>query len=157
DWNTMMNSTVPAAASEEAKPQQKPFGVPAIGWFVALLIICYAPILYYLVLQWYNDEDMGHGFFVPVIAGYIAWQKRDELLAAPLKTNWLGLVLLAWAAFQSIVGTLGAELFISRMAIVFSMIGCVLYLGGWAAIRILAFPLFLLFFMVPLPAIIYNR
>jgi exosortase len=33
----------------------------------------------------------------------------------------------------------------------------VLFLGGTHYVRILAFPLFLLFFMVPIPAIIYNR
>jgi exosortase len=33
----------------------------------------------------------------------------------------------------------------------------VLFLGGWHAVRVLAFPLLLLVFMVPIPAVIYNQ
>ena len=40
-------------------------------WFGVLLIACYAPVLYGLVRQWATDEDMGHGFFVPAVAGFI--------------------------------------------------------------------------------------
>ena len=44
----------------------------AFAWFAALLLVCYAPVLLRLVRQWAGDADMGHGFFVPVLAGYIA-------------------------------------------------------------------------------------
>ncbi len=53
-------------------------------------------------------------------------------------------------------GTLGAELFLSRTSLVISIIGAVLLLGGFQYLRVFAFPLFLLFFMVPIPAVIYN-
>jgi exosortase len=153
-----MSSVANPVASPAAKPQSAA-SIPWIplAWFFGLLILCYAPILARLLRQWKNDEDMGHGFFVPVIAAYIAWQRREELLRLPLQSNFLGLAVLAFAAIQSYVGTLGAELFLSRTAFVESVFGVVLFLGGWEAIRILAFPLFLLCFMVPIPAVIYNQ
>ncbi|MDX1979042.1 MAG: exosortase/archaeosortase family protein [Bryobacteraceae bacterium] len=144
-------------AAREAHAQPASFGPVALGWFALLLILCYAPILNQLVMQWTYDEDMGHGFFVPALAVYIAWQRKEELMAQALKPNMLGLLVMTLAAAQSIAGTLGAELFTQRVAFVFSVIGAVLYLGGWKAIRILSFPLFLLFFMIPIPAIIYNQ
>lgn len=128
-----------------------------ILWFGGLLVLCYFPILARLVEQWNNDEDMGHGFFVPVIAGYIAWQKRSELLGRPFTPNYFGLIIVMYAAFQGYIGVLGAELFLSRTAFVEALVGCVLFLGGTHAIRVLAFPLALLIFMVPIPAIIYNQ
>ena len=45
----------------------------------------------------------------------------------------------------------------ARSAFVITLIGMVWLLGGTLMLRELAFPLFLLFFMVPIPAVIYNR
>jgi exosortase len=128
-----------------------------MGWFATLIALCYWPVLVRLVSQWNNDEDMGHGFFVPILAAYIAWQKRDEFLAEPAKPSWLGLALVIYAGVQLCVATLGAELFLARTAIVLSIIGAVLFLGGTKRSRVMAFPLFLLFFMIPIPAILYNQ
>ena len=80
--------------------------------------------------QWANDENMGHGFFVPVIAGFVAWQRREDLLKAPRKSNIWGLVLVVFAALLSLVATLGAELFSARMSFLIALFGTVLYLGG---------------------------
>lgn len=130
--------------------------MPAL-WFGALLILCYLPILSWLVVQWSHDEDMGHGFFVPVIAGYIAWQRRDQLVGREFKPSYLGLAVVIYAAIQALVGTLGAELFLSRTAFVEAVVGSVLFLGGWHALKVLAFPLSLLIFMIPIPNVIYNQ
>jgi exosortase len=129
----------------------------ALGWFSALLALCYWPVITRLVSQWNHDEDMSHGFFVPILAAYIAWQKRTEFLKTPAKPNWWGAALVIYAGLQVFLATLGAELFLARIAIVFSIIGSVWFLGGTERLRVMAFPLFLLFFMVPIPAIIYNQ
>ena len=129
----------------------------AMLWFAVLLIACYAPVLYGLVRQWANDEDMGHGFFVPLVAGYVAWQRRSELAAVKPVPNYWGLALVVLGAIQMMLGTLGAQIFIARTAFLVSLIGAVLFLGGTRTLKILAFPLFLLCFMFPIPAIIYAR
>jgi len=128
-----------------------------ILWFGLLLLIAYAPVLWRLVRQWDQDADMGHGFFVPIIAGYIVWQKREELLRLKPEPNLWGLAIVIYAGLQLYIATLGAELFLARTAIVISLIGIVFLLGGKPFLRALGFPLFLLFFMVPIPAVIYNR
>ena len=153
-----MSSVAKPVTTPKVETRSEPV-VPwiSLGWFAALLVLCYAPVLARLVKQWNEDEDMGHGFFVPVIAGWIAWQKRHELFDGPLKSNPLGLLLVLLGALQLYIGTLGAELFLSRTAIIESLVGMVLFLGGWHAIRVMAFPLCLLVFMVPIPAVIYNQ
>ena len=129
----------------------------SIAWFGALLILCYAPILYHLVQQWMHDDDMGHGFFVPVVSAYLAWQRRAELTAEkPVPNKW-GLVLVILGSLQMMLGTLSAQIFIARTAFLVSLVGAVLFLGGTRTLKILAFPLFLLAFMFPIPAIIYAR
>ena len=143
--------------SESAPVAKTPFGWSSIGWVSLLLGVCYAPILLALVRQWDKDPDMGHGFFVPVIAGYIAWQKRDQIAGVLPSPSWWGLALMVWAALQLYVATLGAELFLARTSLVISIAGAVLLLGGRKYLEVFAFPIFLLFFMVPIPAIIYNQ
>jgi exosortase len=129
----------------------------AMLWFGILLIACYAPVLYGLVRQWATDEDMGHGFFVPAVAGYIAWRRRDELTSLKPVPNYWGLALVVFGAIQMMLGTLGAQIFIARTAFLVSVVGAVLFMGGTRALKILAFPMFLLVFMFPIPAIIYAK
>ena len=125
-------------------------------WFGALLLASYAPVLWRLVRQWDSDPDMGHGFFVPLVAGFIVWQKRAELMALKPAPNWWGLAVVLYGGLQLWIATLGAELFLARTAFVISVIGIVLLLGGTAWVRALGFPLFLLFFMIPIPTVVYN-
>jgi exosortase len=49
------------------------------------------------------------------------------------------------------------ELFLTHTAILITLIGVILLLRGTETLRMLAFPLFLLFFMVQIPNIVYNR
>jgi exosortase len=127
-----------------------------IAWFGALLIACYFPVLRALALQWNNDADMSHGFFVPVVAAFIVWQRREEILAIKPKPDWRGLALVVWGGLQLWLGVLAAELFVTRTSFVVTLIGVVWLLCGAPILRKLAFPLFLCFFMVPIPAVIYN-
>lgn len=132
-------------------------GWRAVAWFGGLLLLCYAPVLSRLLRQWIEDPDMGHGVFVPCVAGYIIWRRRAELARMPAASNWWGLGLVVWGALQLFVATLGAELFLARTAFLVSLVGVILTLAGVQAVRLLAFPLFLLCFMIPIPAIIYNQ
>ena len=137
-------------------PSTKKLPWTSIAWFGMLLIACYAPVLRRLLGQWNSDPDMGHGFFVPLIAGFIVWQQREELAAIRPEPNWWGLLVVAWGGLQLMVATLGAELFMARMSFVITLIGVVWTLGGTVMLKKLAFPLFLLFFMLPIPAVIYS-
>jgi exosortase len=143
------------AAPETVRKSPLPWA--KIAWFGLLMMVCYAPVLRAMVAQWGSDPDMGHGFFVPVIAAYIVWQKRNELAAIKPQPNWWGLAVVIVGAVQLMVGVLGVELFLSRTSFVIVLIGAVWLLGGDLILEKLAFPLLLLFFMVPIDAVIYNQ
>ena len=55
----------------------------SIGWFGALFCLLFGSVLLSMANDWMNDESMGHGFFVPLIAGYIAYQDRDKIIGQP--------------------------------------------------------------------------
>jgi exosortase len=88
---------------------------------------------------------------------YLAWQRRDRLLQLPWEPAWWGIGVLLFGALQAYIGTLGAELFLQRSAFLISLLGMLLVMGGVALVRELLFPLLLLPFMIPIPAIIYNQ
>lgn len=129
----------------------------AIAALAALLLICYAGVLYHLVLHWTKDQDMGHGFFVPFVAAYVAWHERARLREVKWEPSYWGLVLVLWGALQMLAGSLGAELFLARTAFLISLVGLILAVAGRAVLRELAFPLTLLLFMIPIPRIVYSQ
>ena len=129
----------------------------ALAWFTLLVGVCYTPMLLSLVGQWLSDEDVGHGFFVPLVSLYIVWQRREALLAGEWTPAWWGLLLVVWGAAQSWIGTLGAELFLQRSAMLITLAGIVVCGGGLRLLRALSFPLLLLIFMIPIPAVIYGE
>ena len=148
------NSHIMSPAIEAPVKPQLPW--VKLAWFGALIFACYLPILRALVAQWSTDEDMSHGFFVPVVAGFIIWQKRDDLMATKPQPRsgdccwWAG-------APADDSGRAWNGAFTSRTAFVITLIGAVWTLGGKPFLKKLAFPLFLLFLMVPIPAVIYNQ
>jgi len=122
-----------------------------------LVVALYAPVLSRLVVQWWQDPDYGHGFLVPLFAGYVLWRERDRWQKVPLQpSNW-GLLGMAGAIGLLVVGTLGAELFVSRFSLLALLGSMILYLAGWRMLRAVAFPLGCLLLMIPLPTLIYNQ
>ncbi len=128
-----------------------------IAWFSLLLIAGSYPIFRHLVEQWATDEDVNHGFLVPLVAAWIAWERREKILAVALKPSWWGIAVMIWGAVQGCIGMLGAELFLQRTSILILLVGLLLTMGGAPLVRVLAFPLLLLPFMIPIPNVIYNR
>lgn len=157
-----INTTDPILSAPGSGPTtggSSPVQVPwiSIAWFSAFLLLSYFAVIRYLAVQWSVDEDVSHGFFVPLVAGYVAFQRRDELFSAEWKPNYLGALVVIWGAVQLLLGTLGAELFLQRTSLVITIAGAVLLMGGWKVLKIAAFPICLLLFMIPLPKVIYGQ
>jgi len=126
------------------------------GIAVALLFVVYGPILYYMVQHWHDVADYSHGFLIAPLALYFAWERQPKLRRARIEPSWWGLVPLALSTLTLVVGRLGVELMNMRVSFVLALMGIVLLLLGRQVFRILAFPLFFLFLMVPLPQSLVN-
>lgn len=121
------------------------------------LVICYASALRGMSEQWRTDEDMSHGFLVPIVMLWVVWRERARWHVLPAKPSWWGLAFLALAAGLQFAGALGVGLFAGSLAFLLSVVGAVLFLGGLPWLRAMAFPLVLAFFMLPKLAIVYNQ
>src|SRR5438270_6297283 len=121
------------------------------------MLVLFAPVLMRLVAQWWSDPDYSHGFFVPFFSAYLIWRRRGSLAKLNVKPTWWGMLLVLGSVGLLFLGSLGAELFLTRVGLVGTIAGVVLFFYGFATLRALLFPLGFLFLMIPLPAIIYNE
>jgi exosortase len=127
---------------------------------VTLLLIVgllYARTIAKLVSDWWTIPDFSHGFLVPFFAGYLIWNQRQRLKALPISPSWSGIWITAIALILLVVGSFGAELFLTRISIVFLLSGLTVSFYGWQHLKACAFALFVLLLAVPIPAIIFNQ
>ncbi|MEZ5291490.1 MAG: exosortase/archaeosortase family protein [Vicinamibacterales bacterium] len=110
-----------------------------------------------LVADWSTDDNYSHGFLVVPVALYFVWERRSRLVRAERAPSLLGLVVMIGSLLVLAAGTLGSELFLTRIAILGMLVGVVLFVLGWTHLRLLAFPLAFLLLMIPLPALLFNQ
>ena len=130
---------------------------PKVAWFGALWITLFFQVIVVMVKEWASDESMGHGFFVPLVAGYLVWQRRDQLMRIKCRPHWFGCVVVAFGFVCLVTGLLGADFFVMRMGLLATLYGILLATVGMPVIRALAFPLLLLLFMIRIPLFIYSQ
>ena len=123
----------------------------------AAIALMYAGVLSSLIAQWSSDDNYSHGFFVLPLAAYFGWERRAALAAAARRPSIMGLVVILGSLVVYNLGILGAELFLTRLSMIGVIGGTVLFVWGWAHLRILLFPILFLLLMVPLPSIIFNQ
>ncbi|MCH7681709.1 archaeosortase/exosortase family protein [candidate division KSB1 bacterium] len=68
---------------------------PATRWLpvsalAAVFVLLYWPALNEFVYDWWHDDNYSHGFLIPVISGYLLWQKREALQNVEIRQNRWG-------------------------------------------------------------------
>jgi exosortase len=120
-------------------------------------LLLYRHVLIKLVHDWWYDDNYSHGFLIVPLALYLAWERRAAFNRTPNQPSSVGLVVVAASLGVLLAGILGSELFLTRISIVGTIAGSTIFLFGWRRTWVLAFPIALLFLMIPLPAIIFNQ
>jgi len=149
----------PEAVAQTAIPANPP---PALGlspaWRSALIQLGIA-VLGLLVLfrddwatmarQWWNISTYNHVLLVPIIVGWLVWQRRADLAGLTPKAWWPGLVLAGGAALFWVLGAFADLTTARQLGVVALLIGTVLAILGPKIGAGLAFPLGYLLFLVP--------
>lgn len=120
-----------------------------------VLLVVYWKILGALVGQWWDDANYGHGFLVPIFCLYLVWRQRAYLRRLPVQGSLIGLAVILAGIGILLVGDLGADNFLMRSSLIIVVAGLVLFHLGRRIFRQVLFPLAFLFFMVPLPGVIF--
>jgi exosortase len=124
---------------------------------VAALGLLYVPVLVRLARDWLTDDNYSHGVLILPLAVYFVWERRARLMAATARPTGAGLAVIVGGLGLLMAGTLGAELFLTRVSLIAVLAGATLFLKGGDALRVLSFPLAFLGLMIPIPAILFNQ
>ena len=109
-----------------------------------------------MAITWFSTEEYSHGVLIPLIAGFLVWQRRSELARAQFVPSWSGVAVVLMGAALNLIGKLAAIYVLQQYAFMIVLCGLVLTVGGWRMLRELWAPLFLLLFMIPLPNFFFN-
>lgn len=130
-----------------------------LAWigFLICAVAAYAQVLTKLATDWWTLSDYSHGLICAPLAVGIAIARRRELTHTPQQPRTIGLIGVVIAVLLLAVGTLGAELFLTRASLVLFAASSVVFLFGWRRLRVLLFPFALFALSIPVPAIVMTR
>lgn len=150
-----------AMAQTKPRPQWKTF-------LLALLVLaaCFSVPLYRLARFAWGNELYSYILLVPFICWYLARSKKPELVAESRPWRGFGLALLAtgmgtlavdlWFQFSGV--TLATEDGLALVFLAFFLLlsGVAFTFLGRETIRTIAFPMGMMFFIVPMPSFLVN-
>ena len=124
------------------------------NWLPAIigLLAMFLPTYYSLANGLWDSEEQAHGPIVLIVALYLLWQRWGQLQQLPARPANLA------GGASLLIGCLLYALGRSQDILIFEvgsqipvLAGLILLEWGWRGVRLCAFPLFFLIFMVPLP------
>src|SRR5947207_1571758 len=105
--------------------------ITATAVLVASFGLLYRHVIWKLVYDWSHDENYSHGFLILPLAAYFVWERRHRLEQVPIRSSAVGLLILLVSTLVLLAGLLGAELFLTRAAMLGTLVGAILFVLGW--------------------------
>jgi exosortase len=124
---------------------------------VAAFLLLYWNVLVRLSEDWLHDDNYSHGILILPLALYFVWERRERLAALTPRPSLVGLAVVLAGLLTLVAGLLGAELFLTRISLLVTLAGGILFVLGWRGLKTLLFPVAFLILMIPIPAIIFNQ
>lgn len=136
---------------------KEPKIITKIGICLSFLGILYYSVFKSMVYAWLHLPDFSHGFLIPFISLFLAWERSAKLYSLSLTPKNSGVVLIILGLFLLLVGNLAAESFTMRFSFLIVLSGIFLFLLGWTHLKLLLFPIVFLIFMIPIPSILMLK
>lgn len=149
-----------AALAPPATPL-RPNAIDALGWLVlvglaagSIALLAAAGMAH--VTAEYARPEYSHGWLIPLVSLYIAWQRRDWVAAWADRGSWLGVALVGLGILLALLGVVTAFHRMQAVALPILLGGLGLATLGRRGMRPLWVPLAFLLFALPLPGGIYS-
>lgn len=104
----------------------------------------------WMVTLWkYPDYDFSLGWVIPLVSGYVLWQKRKEFRAAPAEPWWPALAVVVFALLLHVLGVRVQQTRLSLVALILLLWSVPAAVAGRHLARLLVFPCAYLAFCIP--------
>jgi exosortase D (VPLPA-CTERM-specific) len=113
-------------------------------------LLCYWHTIAGLIPIWDGDGDYSYAPIIPLIIAYLIWERRKDIISKPIGTSWTGAPFFILFLVISIYGILGSSPSAVRPAMPLIILSITLFCFGREVFKVLAFPLSLFIFMIPL-------
>jgi exosortase len=115
-------------------------------------LVLYFPVFLWLVSSWVNNPYYSHGFFIPIISGFLIWRIwAGEKNGFDAGFDIRGFILIAAGLFIYALGTLSAAYWICGFSLIPFLQGFLSQISGWKHSQQFLFPVIFLIFMIPVP------
>jgi exosortase D (VPLPA-CTERM-specific) len=113
--------------------------------------------IYLMWAWWLGNPEYSHCLLIPPVAAFLIWQQKDRLERIPFDGSGWGVVLVLLGGGLLVLGQLATIYTLVQYAYIVTLYGLVLSFTGTRAFRVLAVPMLILAFMIPLPQfVLYN-
>lgn len=120
-----------------------------------LCALTYVPTFVWMKIRWFGrDSYYSHGILIPFIVAFLIWQKKDELKRAAVSCHPWGLPLIIAGICIHVISSVLRVYFTSGFSLLLTVTGIILHFYGWQILRLIAFPIFFIVFMIPLPQVV---
>ena len=106
---------------------------------------------------WTTSPEYSYCLLIPPIAAFLIWQQKDRLELIPFEGSWWGVGLVLLGGGLLVLGQLATIYTLVQYAYLVTIYGFVLSFTGTRAFRLLAVPMLILAFMIPLPSFLFYN
>jgi len=106
---------------------------------------------------WLNSPEYSYGVLIPPVVVFLIWQQKDRLERISFEGSWWGVGLVLLGGGLLVLGQLSTIYIVVQYAYVVTLYGLMLAFTGRRAFRLLAVPMLILAFMIPLPSFIFYN
>lgn len=130
----------------------------ALGFLAFGFAAAYWSTLGDLIRLWTSDDDYSYGLLIGPVTAYLIWRRfRQEGEVAAPRGQASGIVIVLACGLVGLTGVFSGFRTLTNLALVGTVWGGFVFLFGAGAARRYAWELFLLIFLVPIPAGLYAE
>ncbi len=134
--------------------REKNFCLLFLAGLMIILVLYNYTLISSLFRYLWNNEDFSYGLLLPVVAVYIVYLKWPKISTYRCQPSFWGLVIMVGGMIVYVIGELAADLYVPRFSFIISLAGGIVLIAGFRLLRILLFPLLLLWLTIPLPELL---